>query len=120
MNIKKIKKITPTFTAVITTADLEDNSKGEIILLNKNKGDTSNIQQVVAVGSMVNTFKVGDIVHINPARFGKPKYKEGSLKDGVIENNFMVEYNIPTIEVNGKDYLFIQDRDIDYIINEYE
>ena len=120
LKIKKIKKIKPTFAAIITTAWNEDKAKGDIILLNRNNNDVSEIQKVVAIGSMVETLKVGDIVHINPIRYGKPKYKEGSLKDGVVENNFMVEYNIPTVETSEGKFLFLQDRDVDYIIEDYD
>ena len=123
MTIKNIKEIKPLFTAVVTTADKEMEENPMIIQLNKNNGNVSLVQKVIAVGDVVDakgSIKIGDIVHINPINYGKPKYKENSLKDGIIENNFMVEYNIPVIELNKKEYLFIQDRDIDYIIKDFD
>ena len=120
MEIKKLKAVRPLFTGVITTADKEEKTVSGIIMVNRNKSFTSNWQKVIAVGDMVKTVKVGDIVHINPIRYGKSKYKEGSLKDGVIEENFHVEFDIPTVDINGQQCLYLQDRDIDLVAEDYE
>ena len=120
MKINKLKSVRPLFTGVITTADQEEVTKSGILMVNRNKSCTSDWQKVIAIGDMVKTIKVGDVVHINPIRYGKSKYKEGSLKDGVISENFQVEFDIPTIELNGKKCLYLQDRDIDMIADDYE
>lgn len=125
MDIKEIQEIKPLFTSLVTTATIDSETKtnGGILLLNKNKGSYSLFQKVIFVSDFVKEnkgIKVGDIVHINPIAYGKPKYKEGSLKDGVIENNYTVEFNIPTIIINNKEHLFLQDRDIDFIVTKYK
>ena len=48
------------------------------------------------------------------------KHKEGSMKDGVITDNPVIAYNFDTVEMNGKQCLLLQDRDIEYIIEDYE
>lgn len=123
-DIKKIKKVKPLFDRVITTAYQEKTNKSGIITVNMERANTSMFQEVLAVGDTVEKtspdIKPGAIVHINPAAYGKPKYKENSLKDGIIEENFMVEYNLPTVEINGCKCLFLTNRDIDYIVQDFE
>jgi len=119
--INKIKEIKPLFDVVITTAYVDEMEKRNgIIMLNKNKGTISLYQKVLATGDSVANIKVGDIVHINPLRYGKPKYKDGSLKDGIIESNFMVEFDFPTVEINDCECLKLTNRDFDFIVKDFE
>jgi co-chaperonin GroES (HSP10) len=57
---------------------------------------------------------------INPTRFAVKKHQEGSLKDGIITDNPIVEYRFDIVEMNGEQYLLLQDRDISYVIEDYE
>jgi co-chaperonin GroES (HSP10) len=119
--IKKVLEIKPLFDTIITTAYQEKSqSKSGILTLNMERADTSFIQEVLAVGEVVTNLKKGDIIKINPTAYGKPKYKEGSLKDGVISENYTIEYNLPTVEVNGCKCLKLHSRDVDYIITKFE
>lgn len=117
------KKIKPMFTALITTMDryeVDNFTKSGMIDASKQKGTLKEYQTVIAVGSSVREVKVGDIVSINPSRFAVMKHKEGSFKDGVIQDNQVLEYKFDTIKIDNKDYLLLQDRDIEFIIEEYE
>lgn len=118
----KLKKIKPLYTQVITTAyKYEENQhKGKLIDASKMAGSLKEYQEVIAVGDLVRNIKVGDLVAIDPMRYAQKKYQEGSLKDGVITENPVVRYNIPMIELDGKDCLFLQDRDIKFIIEEWD
>lgn len=118
-----IKKIRPMFNQVITTMDKysDDEMKtGSIIDVSKINNPIKEYQKVVAVGPMVRNIEVGDIVMINPKRYGKTLHKEGSLKDGVITDNPVVSYNFNVIELDHTPFLFLLDQDIDFIIEEYE
>lgn len=118
-----IKKIRPMFNQVITTMDKysDDEMKtGSIIDVSKVNNPIKEYQKVVAVGPMVRNIEVGDIVMINPKRYGKVLHKEGSLKDGVIEDNPVVSYNFNVIELDHTPFLLLLDQDIDFIIEEYE
>jgi hypothetical protein len=118
-----IKKVKPLFTALITTMDRYDHdeiSLSGIINVNRQQGGLKEYQTVLAVGSSVRDIKVGDLVCINPTRFAVKKHKEGSLKDGVITDNPVTTYNFDVIEMDGKQCLLLQDRDIDFIVEEYE
>lgn len=118
-----IKKIRPMFNQVITTMDKysDDEMKtGSIIDVNKVNNPIKEYQKVVAVGPMVKNIEVGDIVMINPKRYGKVRHKEGSLKDGIITDNPVVSYNFNVIELNHTPFLLLLDQDIDFIIEEYE
>ena len=66
------------------------------------------------------SIKVGDLVWVNPTRFGVKKHQEGSLKDGVVTDNPIITYNFDVVEMDGKQCLLLQDRDIDFIIEEWE
>lgn len=118
-----IKKIRPMFNQVITTMDKysDDEMKtGSIIDVSKVNNPIKEYQKVVAVGPMVKNIEVGDIVMINPKRYGKVHHKEGSLKDGIITDNPVVSYNFNVIELNHTPFLLLLDQDIDFIIEEYE
>lgn len=119
----KIKKIKPMFNSLITTMDKyekDEYTDGGIIDTTKLKGTLKEYQKVIAVGGTVREIKPGDMVCINPTRFGVKKHQEGSLKDGVITDNPVITYNFDIVEMNGEPFLLLQDRDIHYIIEEYE
>ena len=115
----KIKKIRPMFTALITTMDKYEHDKltnSGLIDAAKQQGTLKEYQKVLAIGDSVRNIKVGDLV----CRFAVKKHKEGSMKDGVITDNPVIAYNFDTVEMNGKQCLLLQDRDIEYIIEDYE
>lgn len=119
----KVKKIKPMFTALITTMNKYEHdvmTTGGLIDTTKQQGGLKEYQTVLAVGSSVRDIKVGDLVCVNPTRFAVKKHKEGSLKDGIITDNPVVTYNFDVIEIDGKQCLLLQDRDIDFIIEDYE
>ena len=118
-----IKKIRPMFNQVITTMDKysdEEQKTGSIIDVHKVNNPIKEYQKVVAVGPMVRNIEVGDVVMVNPKRYGRMQHKEGSLKDGIISDNPVVSYHFNVIELNHTQYLLLLDQDIDFIIEEYE
>ena len=119
MNIKKSK---PMFTKIVTTMERydEDQKVGNLIDTHKVSGTVKEIQRVVAVGDNSAGIKEGQLVLINPTRYAVMKHEKGSLKDGVITDNPVIRFDFPTIEMNGKQYLYLQDRDIDFVIEEFE
>lgn len=118
----KIKKIKPMFTALITSMDKyeQDVTTGGLINVTKMQGGLKEYQTVLAVGDSVRGIKVGDLVCINPTRFAVKKHREGSLKDGVITDNPVTTYNFDIVEMDNKQCLLLQDRDIDFIIEDWE
>lgn len=120
----RIKKIKPMFTSIVTTMDKYGNDQfaddGHILNVKKMAGALKENQKVVAIGEMVKGIKVGDMVNINPARYAVMKHKEGSLKDNIVTDNPVVGYNFRTVMIDGNEYLYLEDRDINYVIEEYE
>lgn len=118
----KVKKIKPMFTALITSMDKyeQDVTTGGLINVTKMQGGLKEYQTVLAVGGSVRDIKVGDLVCVNPARFAVRKHQAGSLKDGVISDNPVTTYNFDVVEMDGKQCLLLQDRDIDFIIEDWE
>ena len=119
----KIKKIRPMFTSLITTMNKYEHdvkTVGGLIDTTRQQGGLKEYQTVLAVGDSVRDIKVGDLVCINPARFAVRKHQAGSLKDGVVTDNPVTTYNFDVVEMDGKHCLLLQDRDIDFIIEEWE
>ena len=119
----KVKKIRPMFTALITTMDKYEHdmkTNGGLLDVTKQQGGLKEYQTVLAVGSSVRDIKVGDLVCVNPTRFAVKQHKAGTLRDGVVTDNPVVKYNFDVVEMDGKQCLLLQDRDIDFVIEEYE
>ena len=119
----KVKKIKPLFTSLITTMDKYEQDKiteGGLIDTSKQQGTLKEYQTVLAVGDSVRNIKVGDLVCVNPARFAVRKHEKGSMRDGVITDNPVVGYNFDIVEMDGKNCLLLQDRDIEFIIEDFE
>lgn len=122
--INKLKKIKPMFNALVTTMDRYIEAQyipgSNLIDTSKTKGGVKEYQTVLAVGSTVREIKVGDIVCINPKAYGVRKHQEGSLKDGVITDNPVLQYHFNVIELDGEECLLLRDNDIDFVVEEYE
>lgn len=119
----KVKKIKPMFTALITTMDCyetDTTTAGGVIDPRKTKGTIKEYQRVVATGSQVRDIKVGDIVCIDATRFAVRKHKEGSIKTDIEGSNPILEYRFDIVEMDEKPHLLLQDRDIQFIIEDYE
>lgn len=110
------------FTSLITTMDKyeHDVTTGGVIDVTRQQGTIKEYQTVLAVGSLVKDIKEGDMVCINPSRFAIKKHQAGTLKDGVVSDNPVIKYNFDIIEIDDKQCLLLQDRDIDFIVEEYE
>jgi co-chaperonin GroES (HSP10) len=119
----KVKKIKPLFTALITTMDLYENdtiTNGGIIDTTKQRGTVKEYQKVVAVGDSVRGIKEGDLVCIDATRFAVRKHNDNSIKVDVEGGNPVLEYRFDIVEMDGKKYMLLQDRDIQFIISDYE
>ena len=57
---------------------------------------------------------------INPDRFMVKKYRDGSLKDGVIKENEVIGYNFDIIDIAGKPHMLLNENDIKFVAEEYE
>lgn len=117
----KVKDIRPVFTRLITTADRYEETQmtNGLIDVNKLEGRYKEYQRVVRVGSSVREVKEGDIVLIDPSRYMKRKFSDGSLREDFVENP-IVEINIPTVTMGDEDYFMIDERDIAYVIADSE
>lgn len=119
----KIKKIKPLFNTLVTTMNKYEEdvtTNGLLLDMKQRSGEIKEYQTVVAVGDTVRGIKVGDVVSINPMRFAIKKHKDGSLKDGVITDNPVVEYQFDVLEMDDVQYLYLRDSDINYIIEDFE
>ena len=122
METLKIKKIKPMYNRVLTTCNLytADLTTDGIIDSTKVEGAIKEYQTVISCGPLVKCVKPGDLVVVNPTRYQVMKHKEGSMLDGVIQDNAVLSYNFPIMAVDDKPCLYIYDSDIDFVIKEYE
>lgn len=119
----KIKKVRPLFTGVVTTAQKyvgDITTESGLVLTNKLEGQLNNYQTVIAVGKMCTDLKPGDVVCINFKRYLKVKHLPGVIEDNVESDNMKGIYEIPSINIDGHDFLFIQNNDIEFVVDEYE
>lgn len=118
-----VKKIRPMFTDVYTTAEMleeRDMKVGSLIDVSKANKTIKEFQRVIAVGPHVNGINVGDLVCVNPTRFGKPYQKKNSIGAATEEYETMISYQFDFIEIDGQPVLKLQDRDVSYVVEEYE
>lgn len=121
----KIKKVKPMFTGVITTAYKyvgNVQSDSGLILPSKMDGQLNLYQWVVSVGPMVTGIQEGDIVRINLKRYAVVEHAKGSLDaaSNIQHDDMRMNYEIPMVPIDGRDYLFLQNNDIEYVVEDYE
>ena len=127
----KIKKVKPLTNKIITTDNKYDEDchltmDGMLIDKQKTKGALKLYQTVLAIGPMVKDIKVGDVVLIDPTRYGVRDWKE-SVSDQTDQyskkgKNMLlnITFDIPSIIVDGHECLELYEADCKYILLEYE
>ena len=118
MNIKKIK---PLFTAVVVTAKVYSADYKEGSILSPKAGKLMEYQEVIAVGDSCRGIEVGNLVCIDLSNYADWKYKKNSIKSDMEElTNEIIGYHVPQITIDGKKCLYLDTRDIKYIVEEYD
>ena len=118
MNIKKIK---PLFTAVVETANIYPRDYKEHNIISPKANKLKEYQKVVAVGDSCRGIEEGDLVCIDLSSYAQWKYKNNSVKSDIEElHNEIVGYNVPQIRINGQDCMYLDVRDIKYIVQDYD
>lgn len=125
--ILNIKKITPTFDNIVLTKDVyTEDICGDGGLIMIPKGTPKDVQTVLFVNPKNDLVKPGDLVKINPDKyFIGLKTNQGfvdrnSIKADMLGKDANAVYDIPEVFIDGKDCYLMTNRDISYIINEYE
>ena len=121
--IKRLRKVTPMFTRILTTADTYTKEEAlEHGIMNPKKiGMIKDIQKVVEVGTSCRFVKPGDYVSLNYTRYGRPVQKQDTLKAGIDQHyNAEMVFDISVLTVNGEKVLFLDEGDVQYIVNEFE
>ena len=118
MNIKKIK---PLFTAVVVTAKVYPADYKEGSILSTKDGKLMEYQEVIAVGDSCRGIEVGNLVCIDLLSYADWRYKKNSIKsDMEALTNEIIGYHVPQITIDGKKCLYLDIRDIKYIVEEYD
>ena len=118
MNIKKIK---PLFTAVVVTAKVYPIDYKEGNIMSPKAGKLMEYQEVIAVGDSCRGIEVGNLVCIDLSNYADWKYKKNSIKSDMEElTNEIIGYHVPQITIDGKKCLYLDIRDIKYIVEEYD
>lgn len=118
MNIKKIK---PLFTSIVVTANVYPSDYKEHSIISPKANKLKEYQKVIAVGDSCRGIEEGDLVCIDLSSYAQMKYKKNSIKSDIEElHNEIVSYNVPQININGYECLYLDIRDIKYIVQEYD
>lgn len=122
----KIKKIKPIFNQIVTTRNMYDNNvtfKSSKLIDGTRINTMKEYQTVLAIGPTVRGIKVGDIVWINPKRYGVPLHEFGAAdKDNIQKDNMHMTFNIPSFPVydredgSCRDVLLITDGDVECVV----
>lgn len=120
-----LTKIKPMYTRILLTKDEYSDVTyvpgTQIIDASKIQQGVKELQTVLAVGPDVRGIKEGDLVCINPAAYAVKKYKKGDMHDNLEEySNTVIGYAFPEINVNNKPCLYLDQRDIDFVVEEYK
>lgn len=122
-----IKGVKPMFNGIVTTARRyvgDTTTRGGLLLDTKKMEGTMNpFQWVVSVSDMVHNttgLKKGDIVNINFKRYAKVNHVPGAIENNVQSDNMNISYEIPMIDIDGVEYLFLQSNDIEFIVTDYD
>ena len=123
----KIKKVRPLFTGVITTAkkyvgDQSADVNGLILDTRKMDGSLNPYQTVISVGTMIHDVKEGDIVKINFKRYAKAKHTPGAIDEAENKqfDSLSMTYEIPMIIIDDQECLFLQNNDLEFVVEDYE
>lgn len=118
----KVKKVRPLFTGVITEAKTysEDAQTEAGLYVGSRTGELNRFQRVYAVGPMVTGIQEGDIVCVNFKRYLVPVHLPGKLENNIQKDKMQASYEIPVIDIDGVKYLFLQNNDVEYVVEDYE
>lgn len=118
-----LKKVTPRFDDIITTANTYTDKvvgKGGLVDVKKSTEKYMEVQEIVAIGdpNMVRGLEVGDKVLIDFNVYASPVSKPAGIDANKMTTKMV--YNIPEIELNGKPYLYLSNRAIAMKVDEYD
>lgn len=116
-----LKKVSPRFNDVITTAHLYTSKavgKGGLVDTKKATEKYMEVQEIVAIGDTVRDLKVGDKVLIDFNVYATPSYKPAGIDPNKMTTKMI--YNIPEIEIDGTSYLYLSDKAIAMRVDEYD
>lgn len=121
----RIKAIRPLFTGVVTTAVKyvgDVLTESGLVDLRKKDGELNPYQTVVAVGTTVRDLQPGDIVKINLNRYLVVSHRPGNFdpEQNLTKDSQLIKYQVPMVEMNDKEYLFLQNNDIEYVVTDYD
>lgn len=117
INIKSVK---PLANYLVVTKETYKDEDFDGLIQDKLTGSVKEYQKVIAIGPMVRSIQVGDLVSINPKRYAVTKYKPDSIKDNIEGMQKVVGYNIPELTIDHQKYMLITDQDVEFVIEEYE
>lgn len=121
----KLKKVKPLLNHIITTANIYAAPQVDdsiVVDESKMEGEFKEYQTVIAVGPNVTTVKPGDIVVINPKAYAMPVHTpvEDNLTGLMTGDKVEMVIRFPIIEINEVPHLFLYDRDVEFIVEDFE
>lgn len=115
-----IKRIRPLANYLLVTKEVYSAKDFNGVFQEKVDGSLKEYQRVIAVGPMVRSVQVGDLVSINPKRYAVRKYKSNSIKNDIEEMQEIIGFNIPEVTMDHQKYMLITDQDLEFVIEDFE
>ena len=122
----KIKKIKPMFDHIVTTAHVFTKKEATIngIIDPNLEGKYKPYQEIVSLGeaAKIKGIKEGQLVAIDYSKYGQAKQAKDANNINASVDGYHVKmvYQVPVIELDGKEYLYITSNAIEYIAEDYE
>ena len=114
MKEEKKFNVVPAYGSLFVTCQAEQKTKSGIVVNSMQRYLED--QRVLAVGPECPSWiKVDDIVHLDIEHFAKKKYNSNTIQED-INGNSIVDFVFPIEEVNGQEVMFINARDIKWVV----
>lgn len=122
-----IKSLTPLHNYVIVTSDrytVDDATSAAGLVDTSIMNEIKYYQKIVSISERIIDrcpFKVGDLVLVSFKAYLRKRQVKDSVKSDYDEHyRNDVYFEIPTVTIDGVEYLKLGDNDIEFVVNEYE
>ena len=120
----KVKKIKPLFDYIVTTAHTFTAKEATIngIIDPNLEGKYKPYQEIISIGDMAKMkgLNEGQLVAIDFTKYGKAVQSKNSVNEAIEDYKAKMVYQVPIIELDGKEYLYITSNAIEYIVSDFE
>lgn len=113
-------KVTPLYTTLIVTRECFEDNLVVNGIIRYHKGEIKPYQKVIAAGHHCSIVKAGDTVQVNYSNYVRQGYRPNSIAGDMNGQEKVAYLDIPSVTLNGEIFSKLDERDIDFVLNEFE